>query len=213
MRVQVMRAQRSREGPARIHAAQRQCGQHQDAAYNIQVPAQQVDLRKRQVLRAHHDRNQKVPDRRRHRRHQEQEDHDDAVHGEHLVIGVRRHQVARRSQQLQPDHPRKEAADKEEDRDRDQVQDRDPLVISGQQPALQAVFLVQIGPLRQGCRRLVGQTDNCAHGFTIPGAVAAVCCAGPDVEVWHLALHLARVQRLLNPIVGVELFDVFHQVN
>lgn len=29
----------------------------------------------------------------------------------------------------------------------------------------------------------------------------------------HRALHLARVQRLLNPIVGVELFDVFHLVD
>ncbi len=147
--VQVMRAERSGEGPARIDAAERERRQHEDAAENIQIPAQQVDLREGEVFSAHHDRDQEVSDRRRNRRHQKQEDHDDAVHGEHLVIGVRRHQVAGRGQQFQADHPGKKATDKEEDRDRDQIEDRDALVISGEQPALQAVFLVQIGPLRQ----------------------------------------------------------------
>ena len=147
--VQVVRAQRSGKGPARIHAAQGERCQHEYAADDVQIPAQQVDLRKRQVFSAYHDRDQEISDGCRDRGHQEQEDHDDAVHGEQLVIGVRRHQIGRRSQQLETDQPRHRAADEEEERNRDQIQDRDALVISRQQPALQAVFLVEIGPLRQ----------------------------------------------------------------
>ena len=67
-----------------------------------------------------------------------------AVHGEQLVVGVGLHQVARRSEQFQPDQQREEPADKEEERDRNQVQQRDALVVRGQQPRPDAVLLVQI---------------------------------------------------------------------
>ena len=189
MGIQVVGRERRGEGPARIDAAQHQRGQHQRAADDIQIPAQQVDLGEGQVARAQHNRDQEVAQRRRHRRHQEQEDHDDAVHGEELVVGVRRHQVRLRRQQFQPDQPRKRAADKEEERNRDQVQHRDALVVAGQQPAQQAMLRGDVVPLRHRRGALVGQIENrctrCAHGFTTPDAggaawsecdVVSVCC-------------------------------------
>ena len=61
-----------------------------DAADDVDVPAQQVDAREREVLRADHDRHQEVAERRRNRRDQEEEDHHDAVHREELVVQCRR---------------------------------------------------------------------------------------------------------------------------
>ena len=75
---------------------------------------------------------------------QEEEDHDLAVHGEQLVVGVGLHQIAGRSQQLQADQQGEKSADEEEERDRHQIQQRNPLVVGGEQPGLDAVFLVQI---------------------------------------------------------------------
>jgi len=46
----------------------------------------------------------------------------EAVHREHLVIGVGGHQRSLRRQQLQADEARERTADKEEKRDRNQVQ-------------------------------------------------------------------------------------------
>ena len=50
---------------------------------------------------------------------QEEEHHDLAVHGEHLVVGVGRHQIASRGEQFQPDQQGKKSADEKEERDRD----------------------------------------------------------------------------------------------
>ena len=57
---------------------------------------------KGQVLRAEHDGDKEVAQRCRHGRHQEEEDHDDAVHGEELVVRVRGDQIRLRREQLQP---------------------------------------------------------------------------------------------------------------
>ena len=111
---------------------------------NVQVPAQQIDAREGQVFGAHHQGNQEVSEHRRDRRDQEEEHHDQAVHGEQLVVGIGLHQVARRSEQFQPDQQGEESADKEKDSDRHQVQQGDPLVVHGQQPRLDAIVLVQI---------------------------------------------------------------------
>ena len=54
------------------------------------------------------------------------------------------HEVALRRQQLQPDAGGEQPADREEDRDRDEVQHRDPLVVLGQEPRGQAVRRVEI---------------------------------------------------------------------
>ena len=83
--------------------------------------------------------------------------------------------------------PANASADKEEERDRDQVQHRDPLVVSGQQPAQQAVLVVDVVPLWQCCCALVRQRNDrvireCgrAHGFTISCVVPRWAWWGPQ---------------------------------
>src|SRR5947209_6555376 len=66
------------------------------------------------------------------------------MHGKELVVGVGLYQVSRRSQQLQADQEGEKAANKEEERNRDQIEQRDPLVVRGEQPRPDAVVLVQI---------------------------------------------------------------------
>ena len=99
---------------------------------------------KGQVARADHHGQEEVAQRGRDRRDQEEEDHHHAVHGEQLVVGVRRDQVALRRQQLQADQRGEDAAQEEEQRDGDQVQQRDALVVLGEQPRLEAVAGVQV---------------------------------------------------------------------
>ena len=152
------------------------------SADDVEVPAEQIDLGKGQVFRADHDRDEEVSDGCRDRRHQEEEDHDDAVHGEHLVVGVRGHQVGLRRQQLKADETGHGAADEEEEGNRDEIEDRDALVVAGKQPALQPILIVQIRPLGETRRLLRRKLDDCrcAHCFTTPGPAAA----GAVVWTW-----------------------------
>src|SRR5260370_40206841 len=110
------------------------------------------------------------------------------MHGKELVVGVCGHKVRLRRQQLKPYEPCKRASDKEEKRNRDQIEDRNSLMVPGKQPAEQPVLVVEIGPLRQRCCPLIGQIEDCmccTHGVTTPGVVCAawfdsdvvsVCC-------------------------------------
>ena len=138
------------------------------AGDDVEIPAQQIDLGQSKVLGPDHHGNHEIADGGGHRRHQEKEDHDEAVHREHLVIGVGGHQGSLRREQLQADEASQRAADKEEKRDRDQVQRGDPLVVAGQQPAQQAVLLGQEVHLGDPGRGLIGKTDDggSAHGLT-----------------------------------------------
>ena len=138
------RAERRVEGPARVHAAGEDAVHIDHAGNDVEIPAQQIDARKRQVFGADHHGDEKIPQHGGDGRNQEEEDHHLAVHGEELVVGVGLHQIARRGQQFQPDQQREESADKEEERNRNQIQQRDALVVRGQQPRANAVFLIQI---------------------------------------------------------------------
>ena len=95
--VEVVRRKRRGEGPAGVDAAEHEGREGKRAANEVEVPAQQVDLGEGEVLSADHDGDQEVPQRGGHGRHQEQEDHDDAVHGEELIVGVGRDQVRLRA--------------------------------------------------------------------------------------------------------------------
>ena len=119
-------------------------------ADDVDVPAQQVDARERQVARADHERDEEVAEHGGDRRDQEEEDHDDAVHGEELVVGVAADDVGLGRQQLEPDGAREQAAEHEHDRDRDQVEERDPLVVDGEEPRADAVVGVEVVDARLG---------------------------------------------------------------
>ena len=166
--IQIVRRKRNREGPARIHAARSHGVDHHAACYHVEVPAQQVDLGQCQILGPKHDGDQEVPEGGRNRGHQKQENHHHAMHAEDLVVGVGRHQVRLRCQQLQPDQARQSSANGEEEGDRSHVHHGDPLVIAGQEPAQKTMFLGDEVDLRNPGRGLIGKTDNCAHCFTIP---------------------------------------------
>ena len=118
--------------------------QHQGPAADEQIPTQQIDARKREILGADHQRHQEVSQHGRNRRNQEKEHHHLAVHGEKLVVSIGLHQVAGRRQQFQPDQQGKEPPNEEEESNREQVEQRDALVVRGQQPGLDAIFLVQV---------------------------------------------------------------------
>ncbi len=94
---------------------------------------------KAKILGADHRRYQEVAERRRYRRDQEEEDHDDAMHGEHLIVDVRFEQVAGGGGQFEPDHGCEDPAEEEEEGDGDEIEDGDPLVVRGEQPTLQTV--------------------------------------------------------------------------
>ena len=125
----VGRAERRIEGPAGIDATGHHGDDGGDGSRHVDVPAQQVNSRERQVLGADHQRNHEIADYGGHRGDQEEEHHDDPVHREQLVIGVGRNQIAGRRQQLQADQHGKKAADPEHGGDRDEVQHRDTLMV------------------------------------------------------------------------------------
>ena len=58
------------------------------------------------------------------------------MHGEHLVVGLGLHQIAGRRQQFQANHQGEDSAQKEEHRDRDQIQKGDALMVTRKQPGL-----------------------------------------------------------------------------
>src|SRR6185295_15339110 len=68
-----------------------------------------------------------------------------AVHGEQLVVGLRRNQSVLGLGQLEPDDQRLEAAEQKEEEGGRAVQDADPLVIYGRNPAPQAGWLWLMG--------------------------------------------------------------------
>ena len=71
------------------------------------------------------------------------------MHGEELVVGFWSDQRAVGSQQVDADHSGEDAADKEEERDGNQVEEGDAFVVGGEQPRLNSVIGVEIMIARQ----------------------------------------------------------------
>ena len=78
---------------------------------------------------------QQVVHERRADRHDDQEDHRDAVHREDLVVEVGAEQLAVRRGELEADQQGLDAADQEEEQRRGAVHDADLLVVDGGDPA------------------------------------------------------------------------------
>ncbi len=143
-RVRIRAAERRVERPAGVHAAQNDGGQSEGRASDVNVPAQQIDTRKGQVLGADHHRHEEISKRGWDGWYQEEEHHHDAVHGEELVVGIGIHQVALRGQQFDTDQAGEDPADEEHHGDRDDVEHGDAFMVFGEEPRLPAVFLVQV---------------------------------------------------------------------
>jgi hypothetical protein len=103
-------------------------------------PVQRVQLRERHVPRADHERHEVVAEAGEDR-HDDEEDHCRAVHGEELVVAIPGDDVLLGGCQLEADQERQETCDREEHEARDDVEDPDPLVIRRRQPARDASLL------------------------------------------------------------------------
>ena len=122
------------ESPAGIHSTGQNAVQVHDAGDDVEIPAQQIDARKGQVFGSDHQRHEKIPKHRRNGRNKKEKDHHLAVHGEELVVGVGLNQVTGRSEQFQANQQREEAANEKEECDGNEIEQRNALVVRGQQP-------------------------------------------------------------------------------
>src|ERR1700731_1349133 len=137
-------AERRVEGPTGIDAAGQHAVQHHDAADDVEIPAQQVDARESQVFGADHHGYEEVAQHGGNGRDEKEENHDHAMHGQEFVVGVGLYQVAGGGEQFEPDEQSEEAADEKKERDGDEVEKRNALVVGGEQPRADAVLLVEI---------------------------------------------------------------------
>ncbi len=88
-----------------------------------------------------------------------------AVHREELVVRLVGDEVAGRRGEFQADEHGEDAADDEEERHRREVEQRDALVVAGQEPRSDAVARVEVVARRE--RRRAGGLD---HGWPPPGS-------------------------------------------
>ncbi len=131
------------KSPAGVDAAGNYGVESEGRADDVNVPAHQVDARESQVARADHQRHEEIAQGGRDGRHQEEKDHDDAVHGEELVVGFRRYQ-ALGFDEVQAHQDGEKAANEKHQSDGDEIEDGDALVVNGQQPGLHAVIHVEV---------------------------------------------------------------------
>ncbi len=111
------------------------CVQEQPAEEEHPV-AEGIEPRKRHVPGADLERDDVVEKRRR-QRHQREEQHRGAVHGEQLVKRLGTHEVAVRLGELRSDHQGLEPTDQEEGERGPEVEQPDPFVIDRGEPALE----------------------------------------------------------------------------
>src|SRR5439155_19598984 len=107
-------------------------------------PAQQIDTWEREVFGPNHQRHKKFSQHGGNRWDQKEEDHDLAVHGEELGIGICLDKITRGCQEFQADEQSEKPTDKEKERNGDQIEQRDTMVASSEQPAADSLLFVQI---------------------------------------------------------------------
>ena len=137
-------AERRVKRPAGVDAAAEDDPQDHGGAGHVDVPTRQVQSRERQIASADHQRQAEIAEHRGNDRHQKEKHHDDAVGGEHFVVGIGRHQRAGGRQQMEADQRGGQTADQEHAGDRNKIEQRDPFVIGREQPRLRTVGGVEI---------------------------------------------------------------------
>ena len=129
----LLRRERHVGEPAGLRRGEEQRRVERDAAEQEHPVRPRVDAREGDVARADHQRQQVVreagPDR-----HDDEEDHRRPVHGEDLVVLLRREERVLRRAELDPQQQRLDAAQQEEDERRVEVEDPDPLVVGRGDP-------------------------------------------------------------------------------
>src|SRR5712671_2625591 len=140
------------ERPTSIDASGQHAVQHHDAADDVEIPAQQVDAGKGEILGANHQGHEEISEHSGNGWDQEEENHDHSMHGEKLVVSVGLDEVAGGRKQLEADEQGKKSANEKEKRDRDEIEQGDAFVVGGEQPRPDAVLLVQVGFTFDGLR-------------------------------------------------------------
>jgi len=86
------------KSPAGINAAKNDRRKGERSTNYIDIPTQKIDSRESQIPCTDHQRNKEIAKHSRNGWNQKEEDHDDAVHGEHFVVCFRLHEIALGSQ-------------------------------------------------------------------------------------------------------------------
>ena len=106
----------------------------------VEPVRQGVQAGERHVGRADHERHEEVAEPGEDR-DDDEEHHPRPVHRDDLVVGVARHDAAVGVRELRADQQREEAGDGEEEPGGRDVEDPDPLVVDGDEPARHAAAL------------------------------------------------------------------------
>src|SRR5262245_17400607 len=96
VRIRKGRTERSIESPTCINSAGEQCIDRNQPTSHVDVPAQQIDPRKSEILCTNHHRDNEVSKCCGDRRNQKEENHQDSVLRKDLVVGSRVKEIALR---------------------------------------------------------------------------------------------------------------------
>jgi hypothetical protein len=138
------RGRMGRPGDRGRAAGHEEAGEHDQGAEQVQPVGHGVGPREGDVGGADLQRHQVVAEAGGHLG-REQEDHQGAVHGEHLVVGVLAHHLEPRLGQLGPDEQGQEPAGQEDREGGDDVEDADLLVVDRGQVVDDAARLLVVG--------------------------------------------------------------------
>ena len=125
------------DGPARARRSARGevAAVEHDPAEQVQPVRERVQARERHVARADHQRHEEVAEPGEDR-HDDEEDHRRAVHRHRAVVGVLRQEVLVRRRELRAHQQREHAARRRRRPSAvHDVEDPDPLVVDGREPA------------------------------------------------------------------------------
>src|SRR5579863_4827755 len=138
------RAEWGVERPTCVHASGHDAMKIDRAGDDVEIPTQQIDAGERQVLGPDHQGNEEISQDGGDGRNEKEKNHYLAVHGKKLVVRIGLNEITRRGQQFQADQQSKKSSDEEEEGNGREIEERDALMIRGQQPRANTVFLIQV---------------------------------------------------------------------
>ncbi len=177
----------------RVPALHEEAREHQDAAGDGEPERPHVEPRERHVRRADLERDQVVAEHAHQERHDGEEHHEGAVHGDQRVVELREQDAARRHRlgkqpaaghrgsgepELPADHDGRQAAHREEDQAHQQELDADDLVVGRKDVLPDEAQLVGLGVMTGA---LVCQRCSCHGAAPYRPSVAGACAA---THVW-----------------------------
>src|SRR6185437_910213 len=143
------RAERRIKRPTRIDPSGQQRRDGEQTSPNVQIPTGEVQAGEGDVARPDHERQQKIAQRGRDGRNQEEPDHHHTVKGERLVVGLRAHDRPLGLHEIEADERGRHASQEEEESDTERIEDRNPLVVARGEPIEEPVVPGEKAPHRK----------------------------------------------------------------